>query len=51
MGIRGIVLGGYGFFIWGDIFYECYINSLEVIEMVFNYIEEWEGKMGFVFGG
>lgn len=31
-GIRGVVLGGHGLFTWGDTSYECYINSLEVIE-------------------
>jgi rhamnose utilization protein RhaD (predicted bifunctional aldolase and dehydrogenase) len=31
-GIRGIMLGGHGLFTWGDTAYECYINSLEVIE-------------------
>lgn len=50
-GIRGIVLGGHGLFTWGDTSYECYINSLEVIEMASNYIEEREGKNGPVFGG
>jgi rhamnose utilization protein RhaD (predicted bifunctional aldolase and dehydrogenase) len=31
-GIRGIMLGQHGLFTWGDTSYECYINSLEVIE-------------------
>src|SRR5690606_24951674 len=31
-GIRGIMLGGHGLFTWGDTSYECYINSLEVID-------------------
>ena len=50
-GIRGIVLGGHGLFTWGDTSYECYINSLEVIEMASNYIAEREGKDQPVFGG
>ncbi|MDW3649840.1 MAG: bifunctional aldolase/short-chain dehydrogenase [Bacteroidia bacterium] len=50
-GIRGIVLGGHGLFTWGDSAYECYLNSLEVIETASLYIEEREGKDRPVFGG
>lgn len=50
-GIRGIVLGGHGLFSWGDNSYECYINSLEVIEMASEYIAHREGKSRRVFGG
>lgn len=50
-GIRGIVLGGHGLFTWGDTSYECYINSLEVIEQASLYIEERLGKKGPIFGG
>lgn len=50
-GIRGIVLGGHGLFTWGDTSYECYINSLEVIEEASLYIENRLGKKGPVFGG
>ena len=37
--IRGLILGSHGLFTWGDTSYECYINSLEVIEMASQYIE------------
>ncbi|RAV28131.1 bifunctional aldolase/short-chain dehydrogenase [Sinomicrobium soli] len=51
-GIRGIVLGSHGLFTWGDTAYECYINSLEVIEMASEYIEKKiAGNGGVVFGG
>ena len=50
-GIRGIVLGSHGLFTWGDTSYECYINSLEVIEQASAYIAKHEGKDGPVFGG
>ncbi|SFZ93576.1 rhamnulose-1-phosphate aldolase/alcohol dehydrogenase [Flaviramulus basaltis] len=50
-GIRGIVLGSHGLFTWGDTSYECYINSLEVIEMASEYIENKIKKQGNVFGG
>lgn len=50
-GIRGIVLGSHGLFTWGDTSYECYINSLEVIEMASEYIEKKIKQKGSVFGG
>lgn len=49
--IRGIVLGSHGLFTWGDTSYECYINSLEVIEMASAYITEKESQNSEVFGG
>ena len=50
-GIRGIVLGSHGLFTWGDTSYECYVNSLEVIEMASEYIEKKIKENGEVFGG
>lgn len=50
-GIRGIVLGSHGLFTWGDTSYDCYINSLEVIEMASEYIEKKIKEQGEVFGG
>ena len=50
-GIRGIVLGSHGLFTWGDTSYECYVNSLEVIEAASRYIAEREGRDRPVFGG
>jgi len=50
-GIRGIVLGSHGLFTWGDTSYECYINSLEVIEMASEFIEKKIEENGSVFGG
>ncbi|MBC6996595.1 bifunctional aldolase/short-chain dehydrogenase [Neolewinella lacunae] len=51
-GIRGIVLGSHGLFTWGDTSYECYLNSLEVIEMASEYIAQRVKKQGErVFGG
>ena len=50
-GIRGIVLGSHGLFTWGDTSYECYMNSLEVIEMASDYIEKKLKEQGEVFGG
>ncbi len=50
-GIRGIVLGSHGLFTWGDTSYECYKNSLEVIEMASGFIENRIKENGSVFGG
>lgn len=50
-GIRGIVLGSHGLFTWGDTSKECYLNSLEVIEMASQYIAGKEGKVRPIFGG
>lgn len=50
-GIRGIVLGSHGLFTWGDTSYECYINSLEVIETASDYINKKIAENGQVFGG
>ncbi len=50
-GIRGIVLGSHGLFTWGGTSYECYMNSLEVIEMASEFIEKKIKKNGSVFGG
>ncbi|QQQ29481.1 bifunctional aldolase/short-chain dehydrogenase [Chryseobacterium indoltheticum] len=50
-GIRGIVLGSHGLFTWGDTSYECYINSLEVIETASEYIAKKIEENGLVFGG
>ncbi|MCB9263676.1 MAG: bifunctional aldolase/short-chain dehydrogenase [Lewinellaceae bacterium] len=50
-GIRGIVLGSHGLFTWGATSFECYINSLEVIEQASQYIESRLGNERPVFGG
>jgi rhamnulose-1-phosphate aldolase/alcohol dehydrogenase len=50
-GIRGIMLGGHGLFTWGETSYECYMNSLEVIEKASQYLEDNYGKKRAVFGG
>ncbi len=50
-GIRGIMLGSHGLFTWGDTAYESYINTLDVIEICSQYLEENYGKKGPVFGG
>jgi rhamnose utilization protein RhaD (predicted bifunctional aldolase and dehydrogenase) len=50
-GIRGIMLGSHGLFTWGDTAYECYINSLEVIEKASAFLATNYGKKRPIFGG
>ncbi|HWA34272.1 MAG TPA: bifunctional aldolase/short-chain dehydrogenase [Cyclobacteriaceae bacterium] len=50
-GIRGIMLGSHGLFTWGDTAYDCYVNTLEVVERCAQYLEENYGKRKPVFGG
>ncbi|SDE32500.1 rhamnulose-1-phosphate aldolase/alcohol dehydrogenase [Pricia antarctica] len=50
-GIRGIVLGSHGLFTWGDTSYECYMNSLEVIETASEYVAKRIEENASVFGG
>ncbi len=50
-GIRGIMLGSHGLFTWGDTAYESYINTLDVIEICSDYLQNNYGKRGPVFGG
>lgn len=50
-GIRGIMLGSHGLFTWGDTAYDCYINTLEVVEKCAEFLAEHEGVNRPVFGG
>jgi rhamnulose-1-phosphate aldolase/alcohol dehydrogenase len=49
--LRGVILGGHGLFTWGDTSYDCYLNTLEVIEQAATYLEANYGKTRPVFGG
>lgn len=49
--LKGIMLGSHGLFTWGDSSYECYLNSLDIIEKSAQYIEDNIGKKRPVFGG
>jgi rhamnulose-1-phosphate aldolase/alcohol dehydrogenase len=50
-GIKGIMLGSHGLFTWGDTAYDCYINTLTVVEKCAAYIEKKEKENGIIFGG
>jgi rhamnulose-1-phosphate aldolase/alcohol dehydrogenase len=49
--INGIMLGSHGLFTWGDTAYECYMNSLEVIEKCAEYIASKIEVQPNIFGG
>lgn len=50
-GIRGIMLGSHGLFTWGNTAYESYVNTLEVIEICADFVEQMTAANGLVFGG
>ncbi len=50
-GVRGIMLGGHGLFTWGNTSYDCYINTLEVIEKYSDYLDQNLNDNKLVFGG
>ncbi len=50
-GIKGIMLGSHGLFTWGDTSFDCYVNSLEVIEKCAAFIESHQGEDYLAFGG
>ncbi len=47
--LKGIMLGGHGFFTWGDTSKECYENTLHVIQRAQDYIDSKDD--GKPFGG
>ncbi|MDJ1495683.1 bifunctional aldolase/short-chain dehydrogenase [Cytophagaceae bacterium DM2B3-1] len=49
--LKGIMLGSHGLFTWGDTAYDCYVNTLDVIERYSEFLHENYGKKGPVFGG
>lgn len=49
--IKGIMLGSHGLFTWGNTAYECYCNTLDVVEKCAAYIELKVQQQSNVFGG
>ncbi|MEJ5962442.1 bifunctional aldolase/short-chain dehydrogenase [Pedobacter immunditicola] len=49
--IKGIMLGSHGLFTWGDTAYECYCNTLDVVEKCAAFIELKVQQQASVFGG
>ncbi len=50
-GIRGMVLASHGLFTWGETSYECYLNSLDVVDTCAEYVEKEVKKNRTIFGG
>jgi rhamnulose-1-phosphate aldolase/alcohol dehydrogenase len=50
-GIKGIMLGSHGLFTWGNTAYECYLNSLDIIEESAEFLQEKMMKQSAIFGG
>jgi rhamnose utilization protein RhaD (predicted bifunctional aldolase and dehydrogenase)/NAD(P)-dependent dehydrogenase (short-subunit alcohol dehydrogenase family) len=50
-GTDGIILGGHGLFTWGTTQRECYVNSIQIIDQMGDFIERHQAKRGTLFGG
>ena len=50
-GTDGLILGGHGLFTWGMTQRECYLNSIQTIDQMGEFIAEHESKKGQLFGG
>ena len=50
-GAEGIILGSHGLFTWGHTQRECYVNSIETIDRMGQFIMAHEKKKSTVFGG
>jgi len=50
-GIRGIILASHGLFTWGNTSYECYVNTLEVIEQCAEFVNDKIHTREAVFAG
>jgi rhamnose utilization protein RhaD (predicted bifunctional aldolase and dehydrogenase)/NAD(P)-dependent dehydrogenase (short-subunit alcohol dehydrogenase family) len=47
----GILLGGHGLFTWGATQRECYLNSIQTIDEMGEFILGHQSKKGLLFGG
>jgi rhamnulose-1-phosphate aldolase/alcohol dehydrogenase len=50
-GCDGVVLGGHGLFTWGNTQRECYLNTINIIDQIGQFIEKHAQKGYKVFGG
>jgi rhamnose utilization protein RhaD (predicted bifunctional aldolase and dehydrogenase)/NAD(P)-dependent dehydrogenase (short-subunit alcohol dehydrogenase family) len=50
-GADGIILGSHGLFTWGNTQRECYVNSIETIDQMGQFIQAHEKRKGVIFGG
>jgi rhamnose utilization protein RhaD (predicted bifunctional aldolase and dehydrogenase)/NAD(P)-dependent dehydrogenase (short-subunit alcohol dehydrogenase family) len=47
----GIILGGHGLFTWGNTQRECYLNSIQTIDEMGEFIQSHQEKKNTLFGG
>jgi rhamnose utilization protein RhaD (predicted bifunctional aldolase and dehydrogenase)/NAD(P)-dependent dehydrogenase (short-subunit alcohol dehydrogenase family) len=50
-GVEGLILGGHGLFTWGMTQRECYLNSIQTIDQMGEFIQRHQAKKGPLFGG
>lgn len=50
-GVEGLILGGHGLFTWGMTQRECYLNSIQTIDQMGEFIQQHQAKKGALFGG
>src|SRR5579862_2608168 len=50
-GSEGLILGGHGLFTWGMTQRECYLNSIQTIDQMGEFIVRHQTKKGSTFGG
>ncbi|HKR31255.1 MAG TPA: bifunctional rhamnulose-1-phosphate aldolase/short-chain dehydrogenase [Terriglobales bacterium] len=50
-GAEGILLGSHGLFTWGRTQRECYLNSIQTIDEMGQFIQRHQGRKGSLFGG
>jgi rhamnulose-1-phosphate aldolase/alcohol dehydrogenase len=50
-GAEGLILGGHGLFAWGMTQHECYLNSIQTIDQMGEFIVRHQAKKDSLFGG
>jgi rhamnose utilization protein RhaD (predicted bifunctional aldolase and dehydrogenase)/NAD(P)-dependent dehydrogenase (short-subunit alcohol dehydrogenase family) len=50
-GAEGLILGGHGLFTWGTSHRECYLNSIQTIDQMGEFIRQHQAKNSTLFGG
>lgn len=50
-GVEGLILGGHGLFTWGMTQRECYLNSIQTIDQMGEFILRHQVKKAMLFGG
>src|ERR1700757_4763847 len=50
-GVEGLILGGHGLFTWGMTQRDCYLNSVQTIDQMGEFIQQHQAKKGSLFGG